>query len=231
MPPYLPGKDYDDPPGPSWLESRQADRPAGQPAPQCGRRPPHAVPPLPRQPQLSCPQPWPLQQLPVDLDAEPGIAPGEPHQPAPHAANTRAPARARTSGAAIAYTTLGFLAGVVFWHAVGFWTLVHDAVFSGPRLEARTEPLDRALAPPPVVPFDEEKLRDHARRPTAADVDAWQAPQNVTTGSINSPSADAAMPARPQVRAPAPVDDRRDAPPVLTTPGGITWQPAVSKAP
>jgi hypothetical protein len=26
---------------------------------------------------------------------------------------------------------LGFLAGAVFWHAVGFWTFVSDAVFNG----------------------------------------------------------------------------------------------------
>ncbi|MBU1211122.1 MAG: hypothetical protein KJ587_07610 [Alphaproteobacteria bacterium] len=237
MPPYLPATGHDVPPGPARLDDGHAETPAGQSAPKFGRRPAHAAPPLPRQPQLRWPQPWPLQQASFAPNAEPRRESAEPHQSATHqsathqsatlAAKTPAPARARTPGSAMTYASLGFLAGIVFWHAVGFWTLVHDAVFSGPRLEAGAKPLVPVVTAPPDFAFDEEKLRYSARRPTAVDV--WQRPQDFTTGSIKSPSGDAAMPARPQAR--APVEDRGDAAPVLTAPGAITWKPAVSKAP
>ena len=230
MPPHLPGTGFGEPPGPSRREGDYAERPAVRPEAQFGHRPAHAVPPpLHRSPQLRRPQPWPLQQ-PTDAAATSYQGdPNESYATSADFADTPAPtSRRRHRGSAIAYTTLGFLAGVVFWHAVGFWTLVHRAVFSGPRLEVSAEPAIPVVTARPVVAFDEEKLRDSARRPSAND--PWQRPQNITTGSIGTPPAPVPVPAQPHAGAPAQIENHTDNAAVQAAPGGISWQPAVSRA-
>ena len=53
--------------------------------------------------------------------------------------------RRHVRGAAL-WATIGFVAGAVFWHAVGFWTFVSEVMFDGTEPAAAEE---MALAPPP----------------------------------------------------------------------------------
>lgn len=41
----------------------------------------------------------------------------------------------------------GFVTGIIFWHAVGFWDVVHSAIFSGTHIEA-----SRSVSPPSSPP-------------------------------------------------------------------------------
>jgi len=42
------------------------------------------------------------------------------------------PKRRGGVGPAIVWTGVGFIAGAIFWHAVGFWTFVSSVVLNGP---------------------------------------------------------------------------------------------------
>ena len=230
MPPYLPGTGPGEPPGSNRHEANCPERPAGQVGRQFGRRPADSVPPpLPENPHVRRPQPWPLQHR-VNTNAEPNLHEASEFPPATDEARDAQPrANSQRRFTAVGYTTLGFLAGAVFWHAVGFWTLVHEAVFSGPRSEASAYQNVPVVAAPRAVAFDEEKLRDHARRSTSVDV--WRNPQNITTGSISAPNPSPATSAKTQLQNPAPSESQKADPRLVTGPGETSWQPAVSRAP
>lgn len=51
--------------------------------------------------------------------------------------------------AALGWCATGFLAGVAFWHCVGFWSLVHTAVVRG---EERSAPAATATVDRPAAP-------------------------------------------------------------------------------
>lgn len=53
---------------------------------------------------------------------------------------------------AAAWLALGFLAGIVFWHGVGFWSFVKDAVYQGDEDKAVLQQAQPA-APPPSEPL------------------------------------------------------------------------------
>jgi len=61
------------------------------------------------------------------------------------------------------WVAFGFLAGVVFWHLVGFWDFVSKAVFrTGP--DAPVTVTAKAVVPPPVKPL----VAGNARTPAGA---------------------------------------------------------------
>lgn len=118
------------------------------------------------------------------------------------AASSRAPKKRKTQAEAVPartgrlrpwlYGCAGFFFGVVFWHAVGFWGFVSEAVFSGPRQQiARQAP----VSPPAAMPAT-------SRIETGA----------ITTGSIHS---DTSRPSQSPRNAMSPVRpvtfDRREA--------------------
>ncbi len=156
-------------------------------------------------------QPWPL--TPGSEQESRSAAPTQPQDSSPSQEHRRR----SSASAAIGYMSLGFIAGAVFWHAVGFWTLVQNAVFSGPRQKlAAPQPFP---APSPAAMFDEEELRNFSRRRVAPD----RPP--ISTGSIGAPIAEIA--AEPQsAKTPAENAEQNSA-----GPGGITWQPAVRPSP
>ncbi len=168
-------------------------------------------------------KPWPLQTPPPSVQHERTAERGTPtynEQPGSYGDPDTRPGRHRTTSrfGAISYAAVGFLAGAAFWHAVGFWNLVHDAVFSGPRLEAGSQP-QYATRPPVVRAFDEEVLRYANDKPTKF------SPSRVVTGSIKKP-------------APGHVDDRmpvaapaRRQPAAAKNTAKNSWQPAVTKSP
>ncbi|MCH9808272.1 MAG: hypothetical protein K0U74_11120 [Alphaproteobacteria bacterium] len=167
-------------------------------------------------------QPWPLQQSSASNDRAPATA----ESPAPNRPenipdmapdSSRQPNSRRTSSrfAGIGYAATGFVAGAAFWHAVGFWTLVHDAVFSGPRLEAQQSQSQYANSPPVVRAFDEEVLR-YANDPANK-----LSPARITTGSVNR--------SKPNVHTKATAPN--DRPALAQPPPANSWQPAVNKTP
>ncbi len=168
-----------------------------------------APPPLPSQTPRQ--HPWPLQ--PVDER--------QPHstKPSPPTSDASAkPQRQRRSvGAPLGFITFGFIAGAVFWHAVGFWNLVHSAVFSGPRHEVTASHIP--ALPHPTRSFNEEALRNFSQRPNGPN---WP---KITTGSISDTAP--AIATHPQLASPP--DDNAERQP--TGPGGISWQPAVKTSP
>lgn len=198
--------------------------------------PPPMPPPLPSASQakhqpINTPvenrRPWPLDARPsahrgrltqgaTDTIAAPPSAHEEPNHVDPNHVSSRR----RGSGAfgAFGYTAIGFIAGAAFWHAIGFWTLVHDAVFSGPRMQASTQRPQYANRPPVVRAFDEEVLR------YANDPETRLSPSRIVTGSIKKPvAAPQPRPAKSQQAA----DFNTQ---VLKIEPEISWQPAVKKA-
>ncbi len=231
MPPHLPGNGYSLPPGPNRREADIADKPAGESGQHFGRRTAGtAPPPLPRQPNVHRQHPWPLQsqanansQL-LQVESSDSVPAGE------EVATVQPPPVARSGFSAVGYTAIGFLAGALFWHAVGFWTLVHDAVFSGPRLESRTQQTVPVVAAPPVATFDERTLRNHVTRSTASQ--AWEDTQKIATGSISASAPSPKTSAKPQVSPPPrPAGASNVDPRFVTGPETTTWQPAVSRTP
>lgn len=61
------------------------------------------------------------------------------------------PLRAAGWGHAASWMAMGFLAGAVFWHFVGFWAFVSEAIFDDGTGVQHAAPSHRAL-PPPVIP-------------------------------------------------------------------------------
>ncbi len=106
---------------------------------------------------------------------------GQHAQSAPAAARPDAPPRGerpRRNGGMRAWLFgfAGFFLGVVFWHAVGFWSFVSEAVLSGPRQQIAREA-------PAVKPRIETG--------------------SITTGSIHTPPAsDARMPPQRNMMSP-----------------------------
>jgi hypothetical protein len=219
MPPRLPGiapelsiGHHGQPDGAEQHADDLFGRPHGEvaPAPLPIEHPPH-------------PEPWPLQQLgnePTSFSAG-GVSLPSNDEDSP----TRR-RRPRSAISAVAFTAIGFVAGVAFWHAVGFWDMVHDAVFSGPRLQASAHP-PAAAAPLalPSVEFDEQDLRWHAVRPTPIQ------PDRITTGSIGKPtSPDRLAPgaqSQPATGMAAPPPDHE----VTADPRQNSWLPAVTTVP
>ncbi|MBU2581919.1 MAG: hypothetical protein KJ622_09395 [Alphaproteobacteria bacterium] len=244
MPTFHPGTDRRPPPVPDRSAATDsAPGPSGYAAHDTtGQHEPGAPSHVPRPPHAPLRQPWPLQSAPEhEFDRRTSYAPDHPsayrkHPRDPESTPARNPTR-RASAAG--YLMMGFIAGAVFWHAVGFWNLVHDAVFSGPRLLAQDgQPLPVVTAPPADKPpataaFDEEKLRGSAVRPASAG--AIPGPSRITTGSIESPApVEVVRPSRAaQPRSPAVAPDTQlpsQEPPIMMGPGGISWKPAVSRA-
>jgi hypothetical protein len=85
------------------------------------------------------------------------------------------------------YGVAGFVLGVAFWHAVGFWDFVSEAVFSGPRTQ---------------------EVRSDSENRFAASRNAFSAGSAIETGSIKSAPGNAARPAVP-VSETGPKYDRR----------------------
>lgn len=221
MPPRQPGPGLDHALGHNRQPAGQ--NPAAQPF---GRRLSGPLPPLAPKEQLAVDQdPWPLQPS-GDTAANAGWNQTETNMSTSDAEAHRRSPRRSWVGACL-YGTLGFAAGVAFWHAVGFWNLVHEAVFSGPRLEAsaRVAPPRPGPAPPRSVGFDEQQLRHHATRPSAP----GQA--GISTGSIGPAYPNSAtQPVRPQAHPSPKTPHALEEPVTLTGPGGISWQPAVKEA-
>ncbi len=168
-------------------------------------------PPLHGEAPATGQQPWPLTLDPEQDGHAAGIA--LPQESSP----SKPPRRRSSVFAAISYISLGFVAGAGFWHAVGFWTLVQNAVFSGPRQKlAAPQPFPASR---PAAIFNEEELRNFSRRRVAPD----RPP--ISTGSIGAPIP--AIAADPQP-ATMPADDAEQESP---GPGGIAWQPAVKPSP
>lgn len=183
----------------------------------------YSPPPPARSTEPAKVDPWPL----------PGSKHRHGHQNADTAVGSPKPGRAKAYGYALA----GFLFGIAFWHAVGFWGLVHDAVFSGPRQTAshRYEaPPAPAAAPGPAQAagtFDERSLRNYSQRPASGAAD-------IATGSIETPAPSAAnrqSPSSAQEPLPEPASvplDETSAPaaaaPVATENAVQSWQPAVT---
>lgn len=182
-----------------------------------------AQPPLPDQ-HPPHPEPWPLQQLASETTSF-SAGGDSPPSDGEHGTSTRR-VRQRSAISAVAFTAIGFIAGVAFWHAVGFWGLVHDAVFSGPRLQANAHP-PAGVAPPalPSIEFDEQDLRWHAVRPTPIQ------PSSIMTGSIGEPnSPDTLVPAaqaQPAAGVGAPPPDHK----VTAGSRENSWLPAVTTVP
>lgn len=231
MPPYQPGAGLGEASGSNRRQAEYAEPRTSVSRPRFGRRPAEAVPPpLPPRRDADRQQPWPLPAQsdppaePIRIDA---TDPGQEPEQQQEKLHPRGNGARRYS--AIGYTTVGFMAGAVFWHAVGFWSFVHEAVFSGPRSEAHAQPSAPAAPPPRAVAFDEEKLRDHAVRSTTTQ--AWQQPQKITTGSIPSAAPSQSEVLQPQVMPAAASDAAQPERPLVTGPGETSWQPAVSRAP
>lgn len=168
-------------------------------------------PPMPNAAFAPRQNPWPL--TPGSEQASHSAECSRPQDEAP----PRAYRRRSSAGPALGYMALGFIAGAGFWHAVGFWSLVQNAVFSGPRQKvAAPHP---SPAQRPAVVFDEQELRNFSRRRVAPD----RAP--ISTGSIGEPIP--AIATRPQTD-PTPAASTEHQ---KTGPGGISWQPAVKPSP
>lgn len=79
----------------------------------------------------------------------------------------------------------GFITGVVFWHAVGFWDVVHSAIFSGTPIEAsRTE----KLAPKPVAASAPGSFADAIDRAISS-VSSEAEPAPIATGALQAVDA------------------------------------------
>lgn len=147
------------------------------------------------------------------LSVEPDPAPirGEPHIPAK-----------RSAASALIYASVGFLAGAAFWHAVGFWSFVEEAVFSGPRQQA-SQTFDDFPSRPAARDFDEERFASSPEETVTST-------SKITTGSISPirPVKPGNPPAAKDVEIPKPVAATK-APPDLDKirPGGLSWSPAV----
>jgi len=77
------------------------------------------------------PPPLPTGGAMQPLDAgEPTNRPGATEKEQHHPLKT---SRTVTTKSRLFPAVVGFIAGAVFWHLVGFWSLVADMVFSGPR--------------------------------------------------------------------------------------------------
>lgn len=175
-------------------------------------------------------RPWPLDARPSAQRDRPtqdatdttvhNSAAQSPHEEPTHVDPYHVSGRRRGSGAfsAFGYAAIGFIAGAAFWHAIGFWTLVHDAVFSGPRMQAGTQRPQYANRPPVVRAFDEEVLR------YANDPETRLSPSRIVTGSIKKPvAAPQPRPAKSQQAAEFNTQ-------VFKIEPEISWQPAVKKA-
>ncbi|MEQ8825050.1 MAG: hypothetical protein RIC14_11815 [Filomicrobium sp.] len=141
-------------------------------------------------------QPWPLSG--TDNTATRSNTQTRSHNKAAHkptqdtTPNTRAPEVANVSPKARRggwiYASLGFLAGAAFWHAVGFWTFVEEAVFSGPRQQTNFTAIEQRPASPTGTIFDEAAYgTSQAARNTGA--------SKISTGSI-SPVRPVKLPAK-----------------------------------
>ena len=243
--------------GQRWRRTQSTEepprfRPVQNPEPRLppleGRKasPQMEPPPVPQS------NPWPLDHLPDDASRAPSIvAKARPsfrqtstaqhedrsHEFAPtlHAPEPEEyqddveryePAK-RSSGRGILYACIGFFAGVAFWHAVGFWQFVEEAVFSGPRQQA-TQSLDTPATRSAAErnEFDEERF---AKNPPASSPST----SGMTTGSISpvrpvNPGTTTAAPSK-AFFAPQPTDTETAPPPNLEAirPGGLSWSPAV----
>lgn len=250
MPPYPTGTVRQPSPVPRRHTTKPASRPAG-PADQYAATAPEQIapPPLPQQrqsqpqePRAQSPrlQPWPLQAA-TEKRSGPHqpVATDETLQAVAADAGRSSPPQPQRRYSSIAHLLVGFVAGAAFWHAVGFWTLVHDLVFSGPRLTASDgAPLPVLTATPaakvpPRLAFDEETLRGHATRPAMAG--ARPEMSNITTGSIRAPAPAEAyrpvqLPPSGNQRAARAEGRESEDSPVMMGPGGISWTPAVSRS-
>lgn len=65
------------------------------------------------------------------------VVPQRPAAEAPARQEPNAKAPSRGGLRSLMFAVVGFLAGVAFWHTVGFWTFVTDVVLNGPDGEAR----------------------------------------------------------------------------------------------
>ncbi len=203
-------------------------------------------------PPVPQPNPWPFEQNSGDAPRAPSIvAKARPslsqatsaerttgsrefsptlHAPEPDQfhddTETYEPAK-RGSGRGILYACIGFFAGVAFWHAVGFWQFVEEAVFSGPRQQA-TQTLDTPSTRSTAerTEFNEERFAKTPQNPGPG-------ASNITTGSISpvrpvNPGTATAAPSK-AFFAPQPTDAVQVSPPDLEAirPGGLSWSPAV----
>lgn len=130
------------------------------------------------------------------------------------AGHARPPAAAGSRLRPWLFAVAGFFFGVVFWHAVGFWAFVSEAVFSGPRSQIARD--------------------GHAPRHVAAPVETG----SISSGSFDGRPPHAAAPnarnAMSPVRA-TPFDRRNVTPPVAAvappTPVHAATPPGVSALP
>jgi len=95
--------------------------------------PPPAFPQ--RSPSFAAPRPEPAGQPDVARTIQPATASvaARPHQQAASAPTV--PQARGNARRPVLYGFAGFFLGVAFWHAVGFWDFVSEAVFSGPRTQ------------------------------------------------------------------------------------------------
>mgnify|MGYP001210713177 CR=1 FL=1 len=104
---------------------------------------------------------------------EPAPGPAPPatvREPTPQAAPAAAPGRsARPAWWAVG----GFLAGIVFWHLVGFWSFVSEIVFNQDEAASRFAAIEPLVLPPPSQPRQAAAARGAA---TPAGGDAGSAP-------------------------------------------------------
>ena len=143
------------------------------------------------------------------------------------------PRRPASSQHPMVIAGFGFLAGAVFWHAVGFWSIVHEAVFSGPRQSAAIERSQPAQAAPAAssVPaqtatssaaqrqFDERSVREFTRS-------APNGSAPITTGAIPG-AAPATAPITPQQASPPPQPAAAGTG-TTSQADPFAWQPAVT---
>ena len=243
--------------GQRWRRAQSTDepprfRPVQNPEPRPPSLEGRKASPQMEPPPVPQPNPWPLDHLPGDAPRAPSIvakprpslsqaasAPREnrPHEFSPtlHAPepeqvqddSERYEPPQRSSGRGFLYACIGFFAGVAFWHAVGFWQFVEEAVFSGPRQQA-TQTLDTPSTRSAAErnQFDEERFARTPQKPGARS-------SNISTGSISpvrpvNPGTATAAPSK-AFFAPQPTDAIEVSPPDLEAirPGGLSWSPAV----
>jgi len=97
--------------------------------------------------------------------------------------------------AKLAPACTGFVVGILFWHCVGFWSLVSEMVFSGPRprLAVASTPIGSPESPP---------------TPSAATIASVAKPTPVSSTHATCMTISQDRPGGPMRREPCPVDRR-----------------------
>lgn len=80
---------------------------------------------------------------------------------------------------AIYWGSAGFITGIIFWHAVGFWDVVHSAIFSGTHIEASRTP----NTPPLMATSTPGTFADAIDRAISS-APSEQEPAQITTGAV-----------------------------------------------